>query len=146
MLPGQVRPIATCVFRDHGRIFVGQHYDPTKGEKFYRPLGGAIEFGEHSQDSIIREIQEEMEAEIGDLSHVGTIENIFTFDDKPGHEIVLVYEARFLEPDLYEVESVRCRDDDADFVAQWKRVDDFRAGEAILCPEGLLELLNEGTP
>ena len=145
MRPGDIRPIAIAVFRDGDRLFVGEYYDPSTGEQFHRPLGGAIEFGEHGQETIIREVQEEMGVEIKDLTCLGTIENIFTFDGKPGHEIVLVYEARFVDSHLYDVESVRCRDDDGEFVALWKPVDEFQSGRAILYPEGLLELLSEVT-
>ena len=122
---------------------MGEYYDPSAGETFYRPLGGAIGFGEHSRECIVREVREEMGAEIKDLTYVGTIENIFIFDGKPGHEIVLVYEASFVDPHLYEVESVSCRDDDGEFIARWKAIDEFQAGEAILYPDGLVDLLNE---
>lgn len=121
-------------------------HDPATGETFYRPLGGAIEFGEHSRECIVREVWEEMGAEIKDLTYVGMIENIFTFDDRPGHEIVLVYEGKFADPRLYEVKSLMCRDDDGEFIGLWKSLEEFRRGEAILYPEGLLDLLSDGKP
>lgn len=143
--PGEIRPIAICVLRDDDRMLVAECYDPSTGDMFYRPLGGAIEFGEQGGECIIREVREEMGAEIKDLTYIGTIENIFTFDGKPGHEIVLVYEASLVDPDLYEVESVSCRDDDGEFVALWKSIEEFKMGKAILYPEGLLDLLDKGT-
>jgi ADP-ribose pyrophosphatase YjhB (NUDIX family) len=143
MKPGEIRPITVCIFRDGDRIFVAEYHDPSLGEVFYRPLGGAIAFGEHSRDCIVREMREEMEVEIVDLAYVGTIENIFTYDGQPGHEIVLVYEASFADPRLYEVEAVRCRDDGGEFVGVWKPIDEFRSGKAPLYPEGLLDLLDE---
>jgi hypothetical protein len=42
-LTGYIRVIAICVFRNGNRILVGDGYDPTKGEVFYRPPGGRIE-------------------------------------------------------------------------------------------------------
>jgi len=83
-----------------------------------------------------------MDADITDLRYVGVLENIFTFDGKPGHEIVLVYETSFVDPGLYSAESVRCQDDDGHFVAVWKSVADFQAGKVILYPEDLLESLD----
>lgn len=121
-------------------------HDPATGETFYRPLGGAIEFGEQSLEAIAREVREETGAEIKDLTYVGMIENIFTFDDRPGHEIVLVYEGKFADPRLYEVELLMCRDDDGEFIGLWKSLEEFRRGEAILYPEGLLDLLSDGKP
>jgi ADP-ribose pyrophosphatase YjhB (NUDIX family) len=143
MRPGEIRPIVICVFRDEDRLFVTEGYDSFKKETFFRPLGGAIEFGENSRESIIREIREEMEAEIKDLTYIGMIENIFTYDGQPGHEIVLVYEAKFVDSRLYNLESVRCKDNGDWIVAMWKPMADFRTGKAILYPEGLLDLLNK---
>ena len=122
---------------------MAEYHDPSSGENFYRPLGGAIAFGEHSRECIVREIREEIRTEITDLDYVGMIENIFIFDGKPGHEIVLVYEATFVDSRLYEVESVRCRDNGGEFVAVWKPIAQFQAGKAPLYPEGLLDLLNK---
>jgi len=144
MKPGQIRPITICVFRDDDSIFVAQYDDPSSGETFYRPLGGAIQFGEHSRDCFIRELREELGAEIANLTYVGMIENIFTLDGKPGHEIVLVYEANFADPHLYEIESIQCLDDDGQFLGVWKPIDEFRAGRSPLYPEGLLYLLDSG--
>jgi 8-oxo-dGTP pyrophosphatase MutT (NUDIX family) len=142
MEPGKIRPISICIVRNEDKIFIAEYYDPSKKSKFYRPLGGAIRFGERSCECIIREIQEEMGAEIKDLTYVGMIENIFTFDDKPGHEIVLVYEATFEDPHLYEMESIECQDDDGTFVAVWKPLAELQREKIPLYPEGLLDLLN----
>lgn len=142
MKPGAIRPIVVCVFRDDDRIFVGKYCDPSTGETFYRPLGGAIRFGELSRESITRELREEMGAEVKDVSYLGVLENIFTYDRKPGHEIVLVYEASFADPKLYNMAFITCHDDDGEFVASWKSVADFRAGQHIIYPEGLLDLLD----
>jgi ADP-ribose pyrophosphatase YjhB (NUDIX family) len=145
MKPGEIRPIVICIFRHKDRLFVTEGYDSFKKETFFRPLGGAIEFGERSRASIIREIREEMDAEIKDLSYIGMIENIFTYDGEPGHEIVLVYEASFVDSRLYELESVKCKDNGGWLMAQWKPMADFRVGSAILYPDGLLDFLDKRT-
>ena len=142
MKPGEIRPIVICIFRDKDRFFVTEGYDSYKKETFYRPLGGAIEFGERSRESIIREIREEMGAEVKDLTYTGMIENIFTYDGQPGHEIVLVYEANFVDSRLYKLESVRLRDNGDWLVGMWKPMADFQAGKVPLYPKGLLELLD----
>jgi len=46
---------------------------------------------------------EEVGAKIKNLTYIGMIENIFEYDGKPGHEIVLVYEADFADSLLYEI-------------------------------------------
>lgn len=143
MKPGQIRPIAICLLRNEDKILVGEHYDPTKRETFYRPLGGAIEFGERGRECVIREMREEMGAEVKELTYLHTIENIFVYDGRPGHEIVFVYKADLVDTRLYDAGSIKCRDNGGEFTAVWKPVAAFRAKKAPLYPEGLLDLLGK---
>lgn len=136
-----IRPIAICIFRQNGAIFVFEGYDPTKDQTFYRPLGGAIEFGEPGAETVTRELREEIGAEVTDLRYLSTLENIFTYDGQPGHEIVLVYEGRFADEAWYARDRVEGQEDNGlPFQALWKPLEDFRQG-AILYPTGLLEML-----
>ena len=90
----RIRPLAICVFRRNDRILVAEGYDSIKKQTFYRPLGGAIEFGERGEDTVRRELKEEINVEVGELHYIGTLENIFIFNGTPGHEIVIVYDGR----------------------------------------------------
>jgi len=138
----RVRPLAICVFRKADSIFVAEGYDPTKGETFYRPLGGEIDFGEYDHQTATREIREEIDAEAMDLRYLGTIENIFTYDGQPGHEIVLVYDGSFADKSIYEKNEVSGQETGySPFKAVWKPMQDFRNGRAQLYPAGLHELL-----
>ena len=83
----RIRPLAICVFRRHDRILVAEGYDPVKKQSFYRPLGGGIEFGEYSQQTIRRELLEEIGAEVCKLKYLGTLENVYVFNGTPGHEM-----------------------------------------------------------
>ena len=137
----QIRPLALCVFRDGDRILVFEGFDPLKNQTFYRPLGGGIEFGESSEDAVRREIREEMNAEITDLSFLGTFENIFTFNGIPGHEIVQVYSGRMTDPRyIGQVEMFGHELTGEIIKLVWKRLSEF-GREAPLYPEGLLDLL-----
>jgi ADP-ribose pyrophosphatase YjhB (NUDIX family) len=105
-------------------------------------LGGAIEFGEHSSIAVKREIKEEIGAEICNISFLSSIENIFEYDGKMGHEFVQVYEADFVDPEFYRHESFEAFEDDGSkFKVIWMDIDIFKNGEAPLYPGGLLELL-----
>ncbi|MGF3056656.1 NUDIX domain-containing protein [Microbacterium sp. YY-01] len=67
--------------------------DPTDENPsgFHRLIGGSVELGATHKDAIIREVREELGAQIIDLQHLGIIENIFRFNGEVGHEIVALY-------------------------------------------------------
>jgi len=142
MSQSHIRPIAICVFRHQNRILVFEGYDSVKNEVFYRPLGGGIEFGEHSSETIQREIKEELGAEICDLSFLGSVENIFFLNNKRGHELVQVYDASFVNPEFYGYSSFEAIEANGlKLKVVWKDVKFFEAGKAPLYPTGLLALL-----
>ena len=140
-----IRPIAICVFRKDDHILVFEGYDPSERRTFYRPLGGGIEFGESSEETIQRELKEEINAEVKELHYLGTLENIYTFDGTPGHEIVQIYDGALKESGLYEQAVIIGHEADVDepFKAMWKNLNEFGEGKSILYPTGLLELLNK---
>lgn len=140
----QIRPIAICVFLKNNKILVAEGYDPVKDEHFYRPLGGGIEFGESSKDTICRELMEEVNLEVDEASlrYLGAVENIFMFNGTPGHEIVLIYDGALKEPEVYEQATLLGKEANGeDVCAVWKRLDEFGEGKLILYPTGLLQLL-----
>jgi len=140
----QIRPIAICLFWKEENLLVAEGYDSWKRENFYRPLGGAIKFGEYGRDCVAREIEEELGAEFKDLAYIGMIENLFVFNGKRGHEIVLVYEASFVDRHMYEAIVMEGRESDGTtFAALWKSLAEFREERARLVPEGLLDLLEK---
>ncbi len=142
-----IRPLAICVFRHEDKILVFEGYDPKKDQTFYRPLGGGIEFGERSEDTVRREIKEELGEEVTELKYLGALENIFVFDGIPSHEIVLAYDGRLVNPGLYEQAVMSGMEADAGpFKVLWKRLDEFGTGRNPLYPAGLLEMLTGRVP
>lgn len=138
-----IRNIVICLIENNGKIFVGEGYDEIKDETYYRPLGGGIDFGEKSEDTAIREFREEMDTEIEVISYLHTFENIFTLNGKAGHQIVLMYSAKFKDKSLYDLEEVTCDENGLKFVAKWVHKDEFLAGEKILYPDGLPNFLQK---
>ncbi|MEV8508128.1 NUDIX domain-containing protein [Actinoplanes sp. NPDC051475] len=135
-----IRPIALAAVRRGDDLLVFEGHDATKGETFYRPLGGGIEFGEPAVEALRRELREELAAELSRVELLGVLENIFAAFGRQGHEIVFVYAADLAEPSLYERDDVGRIIDEGSPVS-WQPLSRFTRGEAILYPTGLLELL-----
>ena len=79
-----------------------------------------------------------------ELKYLDTIENIFTYEGKPGHEIILVYDAEFVDKNMYEKEFINITESaDGWYKAYWKSIDEFGKGKLILYPVKLKQLLIE---
>jgi len=136
-----IRSIAICLFRNGNKILVSEGTDPVKNQTFYRPLGGGIEFGERSEETIHREIKEELNEEVTALRYLGTLENIFVFNGNMGHEIVQIYDGKLVNSKLYEQAQLDGNEEGAgQFKAIWKHFDEFNQ-QTPLYPDGLLEML-----
>lgn len=116
-------------------------HDRVLGQTFYTPLGGGVKFGERGREAVVREFKEEIDADITDVRYVDVLENLFTFEGRPGHEIVLVYEAYLKDASLYKKETFEGRDSGGPFRAEWKALSTFDPENAPLYPEGLLNLV-----
>lgn len=97
-----IRPLVLGLFRNKDQVLVTEGFDSVKKQKFYRLPGGGIEFGERAKAALKREMLEEFNVKITNLKYLGTLENIFVFNKKPGHEIIFVYEGKFLQKKIYK--------------------------------------------
>ena len=140
-----VRPVAICLFYHNGKILVFKGYDRGKDESFYRPLGGAIEFGEYGEQAIRREIREEIQAEIRDIKFLTVFENIFKYEGKMAHEIVLVFDGTLVDSSLYEKTLIVQEDDEnqTKFNAYWKSLEEIKQENRPLYPEGLYSFIEK---
>ncbi len=142
LLKKKIRVLALGVFRSGSRILVGEGYDALKDEHFFRPLGGAIEFGESSPDALRREIREEIQAEITNIRYLGMFENIFIFEGLPGHEFILIFDAEFTNRRLYQKTLITgMEDDEMPVRAVWLDLAQPPEVHHPLYPEGLRDLI-----
>lgn len=137
----RIRPLALCVFHHQGRILVNIFKDPITQQTLSRPLGGGIDFGERASDAVIREIDEELGQSIHDVRLLGSLESLFTYNGKPGHEIVQVFDARFDDASLYQQPWLEGRESDGSpFRAKWCNSAELTR-DYPLVPQGLLDML-----
>lgn len=142
----RIRPLAICLVcretETSRNLFVMEGFDQVKGSWFYRPLGGGIEFGERGHETVKREFLEELGQELIGVRFLYALENLFTYAGQPGHELVMVYEGRFADKAVYELDMLEAHEDDGHpFTALWKPLAEFWSGRSRLVPEGLLERL-----
>lgn len=90
-------------------------------------------------------MREELGLSISDVRLIGTLESIFIYAGKPGHEIVQIYDARFADVTVYQQPWLGgCESDGASFKARWHDSSSFTA-RSRLVPEGLSNLLKNAS-
>jgi 8-oxo-dGTP pyrophosphatase MutT (NUDIX family) len=139
--PRQIRVLALGIIHSGDRIFISEGYDPANQQTFYRALGGGVDFGETSLEALQREFMEEIQAELTNIQYLGCLENLFVFNDNPGHELLQIYRCDFADPKFYELESLTFNEGDRQKTALWVDVARFRTGELRLVPEPFLAYL-----
>ena len=138
----QIRSVAICVIQKDDSLFLMECYDSVKKEKYYRPLGGGIEFGELGEDAVRREFKEEIGADLKNLKFIGAIENLYTLEGKPGHEIVLIFTGDFSDSAFYEVKECPIIEGGKQVdKGIWKPLKLFQDGKSPLYPDGLIDLI-----
>ncbi|MES2463657.1 MAG: NUDIX domain-containing protein [Armatimonadota bacterium] len=143
MNPKRIRGVALCLFRHGDRILVDEAEDTVRRDRYCRPIGGGIEYGERSEAAIVREVREELRAEIEHLELAAVIENLFTCEGEEGHEIVFIYDAEFIDKSLYSRDILHGYEhgNDSHFPVQWRSLAEMEAAGLRLVPEQLKELL-----
>jgi ADP-ribose pyrophosphatase YjhB (NUDIX family) len=136
-----IRPIAVAVPRRGEDLLVFEYHDSTKGETFYRPLGGGIDFGETADVAVRRELREELDVELLDVRLLGVLENLFHAFGRDGHEIVFVYDCRLADRSVYERDTVGEILDDAGTKVMWRPLSSFHKGSPLY-PAGLADMLH----
>ncbi|MDD2807478.1 MAG: NUDIX hydrolase [Patescibacteria group bacterium] len=143
MIKKITRPIAICIFYHHGKILATRGYDESKKQYFYRPIGGGIEFGETSQEALVREIKEELNTEVKGLKKIGLVENIFTYNGQPGHEIVFIYDGQFVDQKFYAQKKIAVMENGVKSTAVWLNISDFPKKNTPLYPVDILSLIDK---
>jgi ADP-ribose pyrophosphatase YjhB (NUDIX family) len=140
MRPGWIRVLALGIIWRGDELLLAESYDPSERQTFYRPLGGGVEFGERACDALIREFTEELGADLVNIRYLATLENIFTFDGQPGHEIILLFQADFADGTLYARDELVTVEAGERVTTAWKRLDEC-TDKTPLYPDGLRDVL-----
>lgn len=135
----EIRPIVLGLAIKDNKLLVSEGFDKVKNQTFYRCLGGGIEFLEKSTYALKREFQEEINIDIDIKDFLGISENIFTYDGKNAHELVLYYNID-ISDEGYKEEYI-VNDDNGQSKATWIDINDFKNGNKILYPEEVFKYI-----
>ena len=135
----EIRPIALGLAIKDNRLLVSEGFDKVKNETFYRCLGGGIEFLEKSEEALKREFLEEINVDITVKDFLGISENIFTYQGKKAHELILFYSIEISDKNYQE--EYKVIDDHGETIAKWIDIDEFKNKNKILYPEEVFKYI-----
>lgn len=135
----EIRPIVLGLAIKDNKLLVGEGFDKTKNETFYRCLGGGIEFLEKSDDALKREFLEEIDANIVIKDFLGISENIFTYNGKNAHELILFYSIDIKDEDYKEIYDIA--DECGEYKAKWIDINSFKNHSKILYPQEVFKYI-----
>lgn len=109
----------------------------------YALLGGRVEIGESSEQTVTREVLEETGKEIELTGYIATIENFFKMEGNNYHEILFVHQGEFVNEEdkeiLYTLKNVEGQDH-----LQYEWIDLDQIDKYPLRPEIMKEILKKG--
>lgn len=119
----QIELIARAFIWQDGEVLLCKRKD----RDYYFFPGGHVEFGEFIENTLRREIEEEIDTKVTTCNIIGAVENIFSQDGQIHHEVNVVFDA--------EVEEKKCvaMEDWLEFC--WVKFDDLPKTKII--PETL---------
>lgn len=108
----------------------------------YALIGGRVEIGENSADTVKREIKEELGKDIEITGYISTIENFFEMKGSKYHEIMFVYEIEFTNEEDKKIEYTMKNVEGKDYLQyEWIKLD--KIDEYPLLPKAIKEVLKE---
>lgn len=102
--------------------------------------GGRVEIGEKSEETVKRELQEELGKKVEVLDYLTTIENFFTSKDKKYHEIFFMYRVEFLSEEDKKIEYAMHNAEGKEYL-EYRWLDIDKIEEYNIVPECLNDIL-----
>ena len=140
---GTIRGKSIVIFWHNNKFLFTVCVEESTNNMFYIPVGGGVEFGEHSSEAARREVMEELGEEIENLVLLDTLENIFTYNGIKEHEIVFVYKVDLKNKNAYDSLNANKNDTGKQIKLIWASIDEIKNSEVSIYPFRLLEILEK---
>lgn len=112
---------------------------------YYALIGGRVQMCESSDDTVVREIKEELGKEIEITGYVATIENFFNAKGKDFHEILFVHRSEFVnDEDKKITETLKNIEGGKDKTVQYEWLDLNKIDEYDIRPSVIKDILKNG--
>ena len=108
----------------------------------YALIGGRVEIGESSTDTIKREIKEELGKDIKITGYISTIENFFEIKGSKYHEIMFVHKIEFTNEEDQKIEYTMKNIEGKEYL-QYEWIDLDIIDEYQLLPKAMKDVLKE---
>lgn len=129
---------AACLIKHNNKILFHKN---TKSSH-YCIIGGRIEIGETSEQTIKREIMEELGKEIEITGYIATIENFFEMKGKKYHEYMFIYQAEFKNDKDKQIETNLNNCEGKDYL-KYEWIDIDKIDEYPIKPQILKDIIKE---
>ena len=129
---------SACIIIHNNKLLV--HRDVKSDH--YALIGGRVEIGENSENTIKREIKEETGKEIEITGYIATIENFFEMKGEKYHEIMFIHKAEFKdEKDKSIIETIKNIEGEDNLRYEWIDLKDIN--KYPIKPEIIKDILKE---
>ena len=129
---------AAGVMIHNGKILVHRNVN----SDHYALIGGRVEIGENSVDTIKREIKEELGKDIEIIGYISTIENFFEMKNSKYHEIMFVHKIEFIIEDDKKIEYTMKNIEGKEYL-QYEWIEINKIDEYPLVPKVIKSILKE---
>ena len=129
---------AAAVIIHNNKILVHKN----QNSDHYALIGGRVELGEASSETVKREAIEEIGKEIDVTGYIGTVENFFEANEKKYHEILFIHKAEFHEEKDKQLQTTLKNIEGKDYL-QYEWLDISKIEQYPLLPKITKEMLKE---
>ena len=105
-------------------------------------IGGRVEIGENSVDTVKREIKEELGKDVEITGYISTIENFFEMKGSKYHEIMFVHKIEFTNEEDKNIEYTMKNIEGKDYL-KYEWIDLDKIDEYPLAPNIMKDILKE---
>ena len=129
---------AAGVIIHNGKILAHKNINSDR----YALIGGRVEIGESSANTIKREIKEELGKDVEIIGYISTIENFFEMKGSKYHEIMFVHKIEFANEEDKKIEYTMKNIEGKDYLQyEWLEMD--KIDEYPLLPRAVKDILKE---